>query len=62
MKVLVRKSNNLVVAILNDEDGLGFCISALKNIISLYHESDDTVVGVGYTCTINQDNSRSYSP
>lgn len=62
MKVLVRKSNNKVVSILQDEDGVGMFSKLINTSFYLFPEGDDTIVEVGYTCTVNQDSSRSYNP
>lgn len=60
MKVLVRKSNNLVVAILQDEDGVGMFSKLINTSFYLFPEDDNTDVAIGYTCVDNGNGTRSY--
>ena len=57
--VIVDKVSDLVVGILTQLSPIG---GYLRTNYDVYHEDAGTNVLVGYTCTVNQNGTRSYAP
>ena len=59
--VFVKKSDMKVKDILSTELNLHGLGGAIRRVFYIFEESDDKTVSEGNTCTINQDQTRSYA-